>query len=84
MTEGMTEGTLVHVTWRDAFSTDSPTDQTDYRCTTIGYVTAAPAGFLGLAQEQTPDGWRGMTYIPEAMVLTTSYLSASDFPDAMP
>lgn len=72
----MKPGTLILVTWTDAFfelenCTEIPEG---YDVTTMGYVVNDGL-FLSVAAEQTPDGWRATTHIPRALVSNVTVLT---------
>lgn len=72
----MRTGTLVLVTWTDAFfELENPTEAPEgYDVTTTGYVVYDGL-FLSIAAEQTPDGWRAVTHVPRALVSNVTILT---------
>ena len=71
---------IVAVTWRDAwFAYDEPFDADcagDYIVETVGWLLPADGDdpFLAVAAEVTPDGWRALTRIPMALMLSVVVL----------
>lgn len=69
------------VTWRDAWfefdQPDSEETRDDYIVSTVGFVIDDGRLFLRIAQETLPgdDGYRAVTNIPQAMVLSRQLLA---------
>lgn len=66
-------GSLVVVTWRDAyFDFDFDSRRDDYLVRTVGFVVDSDSDtFLSVAAEELPhdDGWRAVTNIPISLVV---------------
>ena len=79
-------GSLVEVTWHDAwFDFDQPDAddvRADYLVTTVGFLLRHGPRFLSIAQETLPDGdgYRAITHIPLSVVETMSPLHRPDEP----
>jgi hypothetical protein len=71
---------LVIVTWQDAwFDFDEPaTPRTDYLVRTVGFIVAEDKGFIHVAQEQIPDGFRAITHIPKPTIETVFSLGITN------
>lgn len=77
-------GSLVLVTWRDAWfdfdQLDAEDARSDYLVTTVGFLVRHGPRFVSIAQEILPDGdgFRAITHIPVSVVETMSPLHGPD------
>jgi hypothetical protein len=77
-------GSLVLVTWRDAwFDFDQPDAEdarSDYLVTTVGFLVGHGPRFVSIAQEILPDGdgFRAITHVPLSVVETMAPLHRPD------